>query len=314
MAEKQTSAPPPKAAQLARTAVGKIKETGNLKGLKRQEITDVLSLYSGQMAQALPKHLTPERMIQFVVQLAEQNPRLAECDFKSFLGAVMEASILGFEPVKSLGLCFFVPYHSKEDGLRVQFQMGYAGVIELAYRSERVEAIQARVVYEGDHFHYQMGTSPKIDHWRTAKTNESVITHAYVIVHLKGGGTIDEVLSFAQIEKRRKLSQAQRVSGRASEQPIGIWKDHYPQMAMKTVVHAIKHYLPISILQRALASDEKVIDIDHFLPDGSGTPLLAAEPEEIEAEVIEEKPEAAPEPVKQSIPDPTDRDGEPLFK
>jgi len=101
------------------TIMQKAAKPGTFKGLKSSDVATILSQYAPQLAQALPKHISAERMIQMSASLIASNPKIAECDFGSVIGAVMQASILDFKPVQALGLCWLVPYAG-----RVQFQIG----------------------------------------------------------------------------------------------------------------------------------------------------------------------------------------------
>ena len=71
--------------------------------------------------------------------------------------------VLGLEPNTPLGQAYLIPYTVK--GVpTVQFQIGYKGLIDLAYRSGEIESIQAHVVYENDSFDFNYGLEPKLMH------------------------------------------------------------------------------------------------------------------------------------------------------
>jgi len=100
-------------------ALQKAKNQGSLKGLNHTDIKSVMESFKGQIAEALPRHLDADRMIQISTTLIRKNPEIANCSIQSLMGAVMQASILGFKPLESLGYCYFVPYKGA-----VQFQIG----------------------------------------------------------------------------------------------------------------------------------------------------------------------------------------------
>ena len=118
-----------------------------------------LEYTEGEIKKALPSVLTPERFTRMVLSALSTNPKLGECTPRSFLAAMMAAAQLGLEPNTPLGQAYLIPY-----GNNCQFQLGYKGLIDLAYRSGEVEVIQAHVVYENDEFTCEYGLEPKLTH------------------------------------------------------------------------------------------------------------------------------------------------------
>ena len=128
-----------------------------------RSIKDLIVSMEGQIAKALPSVLTPERFTRMVLTALSTNPKLRECTTQSFLGAMMQAAQLGVEPNTPLGQAYLIPYKNKGI-LECQFQLGYKGLLELAYRRGEVTIIQAHEVYENDVFEYELGLEPKLRH------------------------------------------------------------------------------------------------------------------------------------------------------
>ena len=103
----------------------------------------------GEIRKALPAVMTPERFTRIILSALSSNPALAQTTPQSFLGAMMTAAQLGVEPNTPLGQAYLIPFRNKGI-LECQFQLGYKGIIDLAYRSGNVSIIQAQVVYEND--------------------------------------------------------------------------------------------------------------------------------------------------------------------
>lgn len=255
------------------------KTSKHLSKMTANEVNSMLDGYKDQIKQALPKHITPERLIQTATTMLKDNPKLAQCSKKSFIGAVLQASILGFKPVKALGYCYFVPYKGE-----IQFQMGYKGYIELARRSNQIKEVYAHCVYKDDFFEYQYGLNQDLQH----TPNEDVertpqnITHVYGIAKYHGGGFNMVVLNKKEIEKLRMLSPMQK------NNPTGPWKEHYDKMAMAKAIKQLSRFMPLDTdVKEAITSDEQVIRPEH-IRDGE---YLAENAQEIEAfeEVEEEK-------------------------
>lgn len=238
------------------------KAPATLSGMKSQDIGNLLEKFKYQIQNALPKHLTPERVIQMAVTLATRNPDLQECTQQSFLGAVLQASILGFQPVQSLGECYFVPYYNKNIGKKeVQFQIGYKGWINLARRSNQILSIEAEVVYKQDFFEVKKGLYSELNHVPNLDHDYSDedITFVYAVAKYKDGGYNFVVMSKRQIEKLRLRNPQQK------EFPSGAWKTDYGKMAMAKVLKQLSSLLPTATeYQTMQVTDEKVLQIDNF--------------------------------------------------
>ena len=91
-----------------------------------------------QIEKALPSVITPERFTRIALTAYSRNEKLQECTAESFLGSMMQAAQLGVEPNTPLGQAYLIPYRNK-GVMEVQFQLGYRGMIDLAYRSGEVQ-------------------------------------------------------------------------------------------------------------------------------------------------------------------------------
>lgn len=118
---------------------------------KPTTMQDYIKKMQGEIAKALPSVLTPERFTRITLSALSTNAKLAETTPKSFLGAMMTAAQLGLEPNTPLGQAYLIPFRN-HGVLECQFQLGYKGLIDLAYRSGDVSTIQAHTVYANDEF------------------------------------------------------------------------------------------------------------------------------------------------------------------
>lgn len=242
MAEKQNA--------VATTAT---KTPASFAGMKQKDVQQVLAKYSDQMMAVLPKHLTSERMIAMAATEITRNPAIAGCSTASLVGAVLQASILGFEPVAALGYCYFVPY-----GKDVQFQIGYKGMLALARNCKGVKTVYAEVVRESDKFVYTLGLHRDLIHEPSGDLN-SPITHVYAVAEFENGGNQFIVLSKAEVERLRKRSPMQ------ANGPKGAWATDYDAMAKAKALKQLAKYLPLSINDRAnIATDGATLKPDNF--------------------------------------------------
>ncbi|WP_297013579.1 recombinase RecT [uncultured Dialister sp.] len=231
-----------------------------------------------QIRKALPSVITPERFTRMVLTALSSTPKLQTCTPQSFLGAMMQAAQLGVEPNTPLGQAYLIPY-----GNVCQFQLGYKGLIDLAYRSGEVSSIQAHEVHENDVFEYEYGLEPKLKHVPAQKDRGNVIMY-YAVLKLKNGGVGFEVMSREDVEAfARKKSKAYS---------NGPWKTDFDEMAKKTVLKKVLKYAPLKTeFARAVATDETV---KSTLSDN-----MADEPNEVFT-TIDNEPAAAPEEAPQS--------------
>ena len=79
-----------------------------------------------QMAMALPKSLTADRLTRIIITECRKTPALLNCSQESFLGSVLQCAQLGLEPGSALGHCYLLPY-----GKTCQLIIGYRGMIDL---------------------------------------------------------------------------------------------------------------------------------------------------------------------------------------
>jgi recombination protein RecT len=140
-------------------------------------VSALLEKYKSQIAAALPKHMTPERMIRVALTSISQTPLLQKCEATTLCGAVVQASILGLEPNSVLGECYIVPYwNSKANRYEAQLQVGYKGHAKLARNSGEIAMIDAQAVRANDDFVFEKGDSPTLRHkWAKSGTRGDVL-------------------------------------------------------------------------------------------------------------------------------------------
>ena len=239
--------------------MARAKKPGTFSGLKQTDVMALIGHRKAEIAQALPKHVTAERVIAMASTVIAKSPALAECSIQSVIGAIVESSVLGFKPSNALAQCYFVPYKG-----HCQFQIGYRGWIELARRSGQVQTLYAHVVRDGDAFDYQLGLSPDLKHVPQAPA-DAAITHAYAVCRFKDGSYQFDVMTKDEIERLRKRNPSQGVS------PSAAWATDYAEMAKAKVVKRLAKYLPLTDeIQSALAADEGIIGEGALSTDGSG--------------------------------------------
>jgi len=218
---------------------------------KSMTIPDLIKVMEPEIKKALPSVITPERFTRMALSALNNTPKLKECSQLSFLAAMMNAAQLGLEPNTPLGQAYLIPYKNKGK-LECQFQIGYKGMIDLVYRNEQVQMIQAQIVYENDYFEYELGLESRLIH-RPALDNRGEMTLVYALFRLKNGGYGFEVMSREDIIKyAEKYSQGINSS-------YSPWKSNFEDMAKKTVIKRVLKFAPLKTdFLRAMATDETI--------------------------------------------------------
>ena len=233
-------------------------------GQELKDIRQLVTRMQPQIEKALPSVLTGERFTRMMLTAMSTTPQLAQCTPNSFLGAMMQAAQLGVEPNTPLGQAYLIPY--KNHGrLECQFQLGYKGLIDLAYRSGEITSIAAREVHQNDEFTFAYGLDERLEH-KPALTDRGEVVAYYATYHTKAGGSGFLVMSMEEVKGYRdKYSKAGSFSP---------WNNNFDAMAKKTVIKQLLKYAPIKTeFTRAVAADETI--------KTNITPDMVDEPDEI---------------------------------
>lgn len=219
---------------------GMIAKTQGTKAVAKkqpQTIKDYINAMSGEIAKALPQVMTPERFTRISLSAVSNTPKLGNCTPQSFLGAMMNAAQLGLEPNTPLGQAYLIPFENRKKGItECQFQIGYKGIIDLAYRSGEVKMIDAQTVYENDEFEYELGIDPVLKH-KPARTNRGNPIYFYATFKLTNGGQGFQVMSIEDVQEHaKKYSKTYN---------NGPWQTNFEEMAKKTVLKKLLKYAPL---------------------------------------------------------------------
>lgn len=196
--------------------------------------------FKPQMALALPKHLTADRMARLALTQFSTNVALQSCTPQSIAASIMTASILGLEPGVN-GQGYLIPYKAQ-----CTFVPGWKGLVDIANRSGRV-SVWTGAVFQGDQFDYALGDTPFVRHQPGDEDDPAKMTHVYAIGRVNGSNwPVIEVWSMRKIWKHR--DQYNKVGQR-----------HYSfrdqeMYARKVPLLQVLKYMPASIeLSNALA-------------------------------------------------------------
>lgn len=235
-------------------------------GVRINSVRDVMEANKQAMFAALPKHITPERLIRVAMSSIRDNPKLLDCTPASLFDAITEAATLGLEPNGVLGHAYLVPFKTE-----CTLIPGYKGLIDLARRSSTISTITMELVYQGDQFAYQYGDDPFIRHKPNdtdPKRHEKPITHVYAVVQLRDGGIQRKVWSTPQIDAHKEQYSKSWAWAEKGDRSKGggkkdsAWHTAWPVMAKKTVIRDMinRGEIPVSVEVQHLAAREELYE------------------------------------------------------
>ena len=182
-----------------------------------------------------------------VLDLYNTDTYLQKCDPKQVFGECLKAASLKLPINKQLGFAYVVPYKGVP-----QFQLGYKGMIQLAMRTGAYKHINAGIVYEGE-YKGENKLTGDID-LSGERVGDEIIGYFAYIETINGFSkalywTRDKVVAHAM-----RFSQSYR-SGSA------IWKEHFHEMAQKTVLrNLLSQWGIMSVEMITAVTDDAVAD------------------------------------------------------
>lgn len=179
--------------------------TAELKAVVTGKKENPIAVFSGfmekfkpQLALALPKHLTADRMARLALTAFSTSEKLQQCDPKSIAASIMTAGQLGLE-VGVNGAGYLVPY-----GKTCTFVPGWKGLVDLVARSGRGTVFTGVIFKDQDYTFTDGARRDLIIHNETDLDDPADITHAYAIGWVKDAGMpMIELWRVSKIEKHR---------------------------------------------------------------------------------------------------------------
>lgn len=199
---------------------------------------------SANMVYAYAKKLVgDDRAQQFFTTLrvlVQKEPKIGMSTPESVLASMMACVHLDMIPNTPEGYAYIIPYKNKFGKFEAQFQVGYKGMVQLAYRSGLITGINAELVFPEDSFEVDFGnrTISHKPNLTIDRTDYSKAIACYAVATLPNGGITFDVLSRSEIEKVRKVSKA-----KSTDAPWSQWEE---SMVKKTAVKRLTKTLPQS--------------------------------------------------------------------
>jgi len=200
---------------------------------KRDDVRQLLDKMMPEFKKILHDDKLLNKFIRVALSEFSKIPKLLECTQESLLGGLMNCAQLGLELGSATSQAWLIPY-----GKQATLVIGYRGMRDLVFRSNRIANLWARVVRENDKFEFSYGTNEKIDHV-PAKGKRGEITHFYAVAQTIHRTVQFEIMTYDEVERIRKRSRAKA---------DGPWVTDYEPMGCKTVLRKLCKYLPTDIL------------------------------------------------------------------
>jgi recombination protein RecT len=207
-----------------------------------------------KMASKLPSTMTIDRLKGVVLTAFNRQPKLMVCTPISVYQALTECATYDLWP-GAQGHAYLVPYGNKRkgaDGKDVlvngkpvwedccQFQLGYRGMVDLAYRSGHIEpgSFQVSPVYAGDEFDMAYGSESFIKHRPKILGDRGECVGFYAVCRPKGSRPVFDVM---------RKDEVDAIRGRSKSGTSGPWVTDYNAMGCKTVLRRFWKMLPSSV-------------------------------------------------------------------
>lgn len=227
---------------------------------------------------SVPQHVQPGRMLRTFISAVSKTPLLAQADLRTYLGACLTCSQVGLEPNTPLGHIWLLPFKRKiwnpetrkrdKEIVEVNVIFGYPGLLDLSFRTTKVKAIHADVVWPGDEFEFEYGSNSHLKHRPRGHKDDDRPLYAYMHAGLDGGQAF-EVMPYEDVLRIRNRSQAyigalaakEEAASKGWREPLtwteAPWVRHEIAMARKTAFRSGSKWLPRSVeLANVIALDE----------------------------------------------------------
>lgn len=205
------------------------------------EFNGFLSKFKPQMALALPKFMTPDRMSRLALTAFSTSEKLQQCSHRSIAASIMTACQLGLE-IGVNGQGFLVPYKQT-----CNFVPGWKGLVDLVSRSGRGTVFTGVIFKDQEYTFVDGARRDLIIHNETDLDAPEDITHAYAIGWVKDATM--PIIELWRVSKIRKHRDKYNKVG-SSHYSFRDWEMY----ARKVPLMQVLKYMPCSIeVQNAIA-------------------------------------------------------------
>lgn len=234
-------------------------------------------------------HLPPNQIGPLFAAAALKNPKVLECTVTSIIDAALYCCRYGLGPGD--GGVYLVPFKNTLTTI-----IDYKGLIQLAYRSGMVESMGAEVIHENDQYEVEYGTNRTLVHVPKIGDQGKPIA-AYATCTLTNGAVGFRLLDEAEIMRHKPKKVM----------PDSPWNLHPMSMWMKTAVHSLSKWIPLTPEMALFADAARASSrtIEHGQQQSRLKQLTQERPGD-ECQVDDDIIDVAPEPTPEPEPEPQD--------
>lgn len=222
---------------------------------------EIISVFSNEKTQEILRSYfsnNQQAAIKFVGAMRlcfRANPKLEQCSKDSLIDVFMKCAEWGLYPSNTTGECYVIPY-----GSDAQFQLGYQGMVTLAYRNGIT--INAEVIYQNDKFEYAFGLDPKLEHVPDFFSDRGDPIGAYATAILENGEKRWKIMNKDKIFEFRAKSQSWQRDQRKKTKYSPWQESNDPELIMwkKTCVRQLFKMLPKSPEMKAAFEESESVD------------------------------------------------------
>jgi recombination protein RecT len=219
--------------------------------------------------------------VRSVVNAIKASPDLNRCDPATVFGGMFMAAQMHLEIGGGLGQSWLIPRKSRSNeqfGWEASFQIGYQGLLKLAYNTGLVVAADTEIVRVGDRFqrgaNSERGKFYDLEYGAEHENFDQPLMGVIGMFWARGAGRpVWRYLTIDEIERRRPdhtKQQTVRSGARAGETyiPNTPWKTDYVAMCEKTaLIHVLKFAPKSPHLSLALSADDQALAVTAEAPN-----------------------------------------------
>jgi len=216
---------------------------------KQNPTVAMLEKYRPELTRSLPPGMSNhETKMWAVTEMAiRQNPKIQECTPASIVACVTKSWAYGLPFNTPEQECFIIGYKNT-----ATFQLGYRGLLELAYRSGQVKGVQAHAVRQHDKFDIELGLANTLIHKPKLDGDRGDVIAYYCVIELNDGVKVWDWMSKSDVEKHEKKFRKGQQMGDA-------WANNFDSMALKTVFIKAAKWIPKSVEDKRGAQFHEVL-------------------------------------------------------
>lgn len=271
-----------------------------------KSVQALLDQNKNQFQLVLPKTLSLDRFLRIALSNVTRNPKLLQCEQKSFLRSLLDLASLGLEPGGPLQQAHLAPFwNGQRNQYECQSIIDYKGYVALAHRSKEVGRITAHIIYEKEPWEFSEGDVVIHKPLPPSQRGEKRVM-VYAKAFDRSGILIAQEYLWAEEVEEIKRKSLENKKNKESNP----WNTNEEAMWRKSPVRKLAKWMPMSSeMQKAAIIEEyreQGIDVplDANLNLGEDAPpaIDAEQKTEEKANALKERLQAAQEQTKTGAP------------